>query len=108
MTPDHVARNVIVASYCYYVLDHPIMDDGEYDALCQYVAANWEQLEPDRKWALGDPESIKASGFHIKYSSYAVAAAGEKYKEKYLDYPSFYPKYWQYREDGCRYITGST
>ena len=77
-TPDLAARQVIVAAYCYYVLDNPVMDDGEYDKLSVVAADNWSELHKDRQWALGDPESTRAGGSHIKFSMRAVCAAHDK------------------------------
>ena len=71
---DLAARRVICASMAYYGLDTSLMPDSEYDGLCQFVAEFWDELEPDRQWALCSPEQIRTSGYHVKVSSQAQMA----------------------------------
>jgi hypothetical protein len=103
--PDLAARWVIVNAYLYYVLDSPLMPDADYDGWSQYVADNWKQLSPDRQWALDSPRKIRASGFHIKFSSYAVGAAEYGYHTAFRKGPPRTPSKWLTRKDGCRYVT---
>ena len=79
MVPDLAARKIIVAAYIYYCLDHNIMSDAEYDKLSQYVADNWDKLAPARQWCLGSADQTRASGFHIRFTRYAVSAARQAY-----------------------------
>jgi hypothetical protein len=103
MTPDLIARQVIIAAYCYYVLDDPITEDAKFDRACETVAKKWDALHPDRQWALGSPDAIRASGFHIKFSSAAVYGALSAYKKKTgQERPA--PTTW-YLDSGFRYVT---
>jgi hypothetical protein len=52
----------------YYGLDEAIMSDGDFDKLCNFCADNWQDLHPDRKFALGTAEQIRTSGFHVRVS----------------------------------------
>jgi NAD-dependent DNA ligase len=108
--PDLAARKVIVNAYMYYVFDRPILSDAEYDRLSEVAAAGWDQLHPDRQWALGSPEDIRASGFHIKFSSFAVAAARTAFAHHFRKQPPFpEPDDWKWCEDRQhRYVTTGT
>lgn len=104
-SPDLAARWVITAAYLYYVLDSPTMTDADYDGWSNYVADNWDKLTPDRQWALGSADAIRASGHHIKFSSYAVGAAEATYREVHKKEPRVKVLRWDRREDGCSYTT---
>lgn len=43
----------LLASYCYYELDVPIMSDGVFDALCGYLADHFDALEMFGVWHVG-------------------------------------------------------
>lgn len=107
MTPDLAARKVMVASYMYYVLDESPMTDHEFDHMCQYVADHWEELQDDRKFCLGSPEDIRASGAHIKFTVMCVDAARTMYYEKHNAPPAYpYPHKWKRdRKLRLRYVT---
>lgn len=97
--PDLAGRRIIVAAYCYYVLDDPVMTDAEYDKLSQYVADNWDALDPDRQWALGNPDSTRAGGSHIKFSRRAVSAALGR------EQPLAMPLDWKFDKTHGHYVT---
>lgn len=105
-TADLAARKVIVAAFCYYVLDDPIMSDGRYDKLSQFVAKHWDDLHPDRRWALGSARDTRAGGSHIKYSVYAANAALSAYRVK-TGRPAFRidVRRWRETSKGRRYAT---
>jgi hypothetical protein len=111
MTFDLKARKLIVAAYWYYVLNAPqsYMTDSEYDQLSNEVADHWNELHPDRQWAFGTPEALRATGHHIKFSCRAVDGASLAYKEKFGKFPDYYPDNteWIFDEDHqSRYIKG--
>lgn len=108
LSADYLARKVIIHSFLYYVLDRPIISDHEYDRLCAIVAKRWNELHPDRQWALGSPELIRSSGHHVKFSSAAVGGALNYHKyntgELLVNYPN---KYWRLRKNGTAFVTTS-
>lgn len=59
----------------YYGLDTPVLSDADYEADCKRVIAEWASLTPIRKWQLGSPTDLAATGFHIKATTLAVYAA---------------------------------
>jgi hypothetical protein len=108
LTPDYAARKVIVAAFCYYVLDDPIMDDATYDKLSVYVAKNFDKLHPDRQWCLRNPDDTRAGGSHIRYSLLAASAALNHVKYKngkrwIIDQQSLRKR----KADGMYFVTGS-
>lgn len=103
MSPDLAARKVIVAAWLYYVGDRPIMSDGEYDKLSQYVADNWDDLLPDQKWALRDPDSVRAGGSHIRFARRAVCGALQAYADHFGCPRPPEPSRWKIRKDGVHY-----
>lgn len=105
MTPDFAARRLIVAAYAYYVLDQPIMDDGEYDKLSRFVARNWDELDRDRKWALDTPEATRSSGAHIYFPEIAVRACYLAVKENGERPRLPFPTEWKTTKKGRRYVT---
>lgn len=106
VTPDLAARKVIVNAYLYYVLDAPLLSDAEYDRLSELAAAGWSELHPDRQWALGAPEEVRATGHHIKFSSAAVSAARRAYSiHQRREPPVPPPVAWRTRDDGVSYVT---
>ncbi len=72
---DLAARRVVMASMLYYGLDVSMMSDGEFDALCKRLSDNWKDLSPQRRFALGSAEKIRASGYHVRVSTIAQDAA---------------------------------
>lgn len=105
-TPDYIARTIIVQAYLYYVLDAPTMSDGEWDKRAKYVADNWDELHPDRKWALGSPDAIRATGHHIKFSSHAAGAALNHHKYATGEVLEIWDDEWRFRKrDGCQFVT---
>lgn len=107
LSPDLAARKIIVAAYMYYVLDDGPITDHEYDALSQYVADNWGQLDPVRQWQLGDPGSTRASGAHFKFTVMSVDAARHLYFERNKECSQYpYPHKWKSdRKMKLRYVT---
>jgi hypothetical protein len=95
-SPDLAARRLLVCAYLYYVLDaSPLMSDYDYDALSQYVANHWSELDPLRQWQLGDPESTRASGAHFLFTAYSIHSARRAYLEHFNRYaPGEPPEEW--------------
>jgi hypothetical protein len=110
--PDYIARKVLIAAYIYYVLDDNIMSDERYDRLSRYVVRHWDELHPDRKWCMQDPDETYSSGNHFRFSSACASAALNYYKYKrgiFLTFPVEYP--WREAKSGPRkgmaYVTTS-
>lgn len=72
---DLCARQIVVASLLYYRHDHSFMPDHEFDHMCQRVAGAWSGLSQLRKFMLGSPGEIRASGYHVKVTMFAEDAA---------------------------------
>lgn len=105
LEPDFAARKIIVAAFLYYVMDSPTMSDAEYDRLSKIVADGWDEISKDRQWALGDPDTIRNKGNHIRFSSHAVGAALNHHKYKTGVVREDPREWWKERRDGVRYVT---
>lgn len=103
--PDWAARRLLISAYLYYVLDSPRMSDAEYDRLSLVVSRGWDELAPDRKWALRDPEAIRSTGAHIRFSSFVVAVALNYYKYQTGIVLEVHPDDWRISKRGHRYVT---
>lgn len=50
----------LMAGYAYEVLDYPIIEDNDFDALCRHIQDNWESLKHHhRDWV--DYDSLASS-----------------------------------------------
>jgi len=59
----------LVASYMYYKLDSSILKDTEFDAICQRLLYEWDDITHQHKKYL-NKESLKAgTGFDIDFIS---------------------------------------
>lgn len=108
MPVDWVGRQLLVASFCYYMLDEPVMDDARYDRMSIFVADYWDALDWERKWAFRfDPESTRSSGAHFRFTSLVAGAALNRYKyvtgRSLVWHPDM--KWYHRKKDGCSYIT---
>jgi hypothetical protein len=74
---EDVAKMVIVTSAAYYGLDESLIPDHEFDGYCQRLHDEWEDLSRVTQWKLGDPQSIHASGYHVKLAERDVAGLAE-------------------------------
>lgn len=72
---DLTARKVIMASMLYYGLDESLLPDGDFDDYCKRLVDEWDNLDRQRKFCLGTPEQLAASGFHIRVSMAAEMGA---------------------------------
>lgn len=64
-----------MSAVLYYGLDTPALSDAEFDAGCLRLIAEWDTLQPIRKWQLGTPELLHTTGYHIKATVASVAGA---------------------------------
>lgn len=64
-----------MASFLYYSLDISIVDDEVFDGWCFRLSKEWDNLDRQRQWQLGDPKSIRASGFHVKLTHATLGGA---------------------------------
>jgi hypothetical protein len=107
ISPDWAGRQVIVAAFLYYMLDENSMSDARYDRMSYFCADYWDQMNWERQWAMKDPDSLRASGAHFRFSSLAASAALNRYK--YITGVSlgWHPDMvWRRRKkDGCSFIT---
>ena len=82
MSPNHAARLLIMSAYLYYRCDTNVIDDGEYDKLSLTVADNWDKLDEQLKWQLGDREAIRSTGMGILITQMGQNAAHAWYLHK--------------------------
>jgi NAD-dependent DNA ligase len=60
----------LIASYAYYWLDDQVMEDSEYDKLCQLLYENYDEIGHQHKH-LVDKEALKAgTAFQIPEKAY--------------------------------------
>lgn len=85
---DLCARLIVVASYLYYRLDVTMMADHEFDQLCQRAADNWVWLSRTRQFMLRSASGIRASGFDVRVTYMAEAAAWNWLKENSKQTPT--------------------
>lgn len=105
--PDYCARRVIVHSFLYYVFDAPIISDHAYDWLVRVCVDKWDELHPDRQWALRSPGIIRSTGARVRYSSQAVGAALNYHKYNTGEiYANYREDQWLHRKkDGVCFVT---
>ncbi len=77
---DLKARKIVMASLLYYGADTAIIPDCDFDQLCKEVIAGWDELSGFRRWQLGSPEELRASGYHIKTTIASWSAAHAWYE----------------------------
>ena len=107
MTPDYAARKLIVAAFCYYVIDDPIMTDATYDRYSQYVADHWDELSEDRRWALRSAKDVRSTGYHIWFSLMAAGAALNYHKYRTGEFLIIDDRSIKTSRDGVKYVTTS-
>lgn len=66
----------LMASYAYYEMDDPIIDDATYDWLGRSIADAWDTIEHPHKDLLGGPEAVRHTGHHIQYPERVKRALG--------------------------------
>lgn len=82
MNANQAARMLICAAYLYYRCDVSVMSDGEYDKLSLYVAKNWDKLDEQLQWQLGNADAIRATGMGILITQMGQGAAHSWYRKK--------------------------
>ena len=82
MHPNQAARLLIMSAYLYYRCDSPVISDGEYDKLSLYVAKNWDALDEQLQWQLGDRDAIRATGMGILITQMGQGAAHSWHRKK--------------------------
>lgn len=65
-------QQYLVASYCYYIMDKPVIEDEAYDELAKVLLKFWSKLKHP----------------HKRYVTVGDLRAGTLYKLKAEDYPS--------------------
>ena len=75
----------LMYSYAYYQENESLIEDTEYDQICQDLITNWNDITHWHKPLL-DLESLKAgTGYDIKYPNRVVTAALSLIKENTLN-----------------------
>jgi len=82
MHPNQAARLLIMSAYLYYRCDVSAISDGEYDKLSLYVYKNWDGLNEQMQWQLGDREGIRSTGMGILITQMGQDAAHSWYTRK--------------------------
>jgi hypothetical protein len=82
---------VIVAAYLYYRCDSPIVSDGAYDHLSNFVAETWDFLDPVRQWQCGSAQEIAAGGSHILITQMGESCARARHLKKFGCLPAVGP-----------------
>ena len=79
LVPDY-----LMYSYAYYQENESLIEDSEYDQICQDLITNWRDITHWHK-PLVNLESLKAgTGYDIKYPPRVVGAAIALIKESQL------------------------
>lgn len=65
--PKHPIAKYLLASYCYYELDNPIMTDEEFDKLCKYILTNYDTLTHMHKHLVSIDNLKASSALGIEY-----------------------------------------
>jgi len=82
--PNMLVPYYLMYSYAYYKENESLVDDTEYDQICQDLITNWDNITHWHKPLL-DLESLKAgTGYDIKYPNRVVGAAIALIKESQL------------------------
>ena len=82
--PNMLVPYYLMYSYAYYQENESLIEDAEYDQICQDLITNWDNITHWHKPLL-DLESLKAgTGYDIKYPNRVVAAAIALIKESQL------------------------
>ena len=82
--PNMLVPYYLMYSYAYYKENESLVDDTEYDQICQDLITNWDNITHWHKPLLS-LESLKAgTGYDIKYPNRVVAAAIALIKESQL------------------------
>lgn len=82
MDPNLAARLLIMSAYLYYCCDSPVISDGDYDKLSNFVAKNWDKLSEQMQWQLGSADDIRATGSGILITQMGQGAAHSWHKKK--------------------------
>ena len=82
--PNMLVPYYLMYSYAYYQENESLIEDAEYDQICQDLITNWDNITHWHKPLL-DLESLKAgTGYDIKYPNRVVGAAIALIKESQL------------------------
>jgi hypothetical protein len=76
---DLLVPHYLIHSYLYYEMAHSLISDYDYDRLAISIYDNWDRITHVHKHMI-DNESLKTSGFAIKYPLMVQGAARQIYK----------------------------
>jgi hypothetical protein len=103
---DLKARLIIASAYLYYRRFSPIWPDGYYDRISREVALDWTALSSFRRWQLGNPDELRATGHHIKITCAAEFGAIAWHRDSTGNLPTGYPiRDNEWAEGACRWVT---
>lgn len=66
----------LMASYCYYVLDHSLLSDGVYDEIAQEMRDHWDELNSPHKSFIKPHNLQTGSMFDLPRNMYPSTCVG--------------------------------
>jgi NAD-dependent DNA ligase len=70
LRPAQLVTFYLMASYLYYHHDVSLMEDAEYDKICQRLAREWDQVEHTHKWCVERAALTAGTGFQMRREDY--------------------------------------
>ena len=95
-----VARWVLMLAHLYYDRGVSIVDDAEFDAMCEEVADHFGELPEHERTLLGEPETLRHTGMDMLFSRLIVAQAERMAKDLGAE-PGPYTAKWDYQCECC-------
>lgn len=71
----------LMSSYLYYRKDTNVLSDGDFDAICQRLLAEWKSITHPHKKFLKKVSLKAGTGYNIKRYPTIVMSAAEKWKD---------------------------
>lgn len=63
---------ILAASYAYYILDRPILNDNVFDGICRYALENWDSLEHQHKHLITKEDLENGSLYSLGMMDYPL------------------------------------
>lgn len=70
----------LMSSYLYYKKDTNVLSDGDFDAICKRLLAEWKNITHPHKKFLKKGSLKAGTGFNIKKYPTIVMSAAERWK----------------------------
>ena len=71
----------LMSSYLYYKKDTNVLSDGDFDAICQRLLAEWKDITHPHKKFLKKGSLKAGTGFSIKKYPAIVMSAADRWKK---------------------------